>query len=139
MAQNRTSSGSGPTQRQLRVGELIRRSLSVILARADVHDPELDRFSITVGEVRCSTDLKVATCFVLPLGGGDREAVLAALKRNKGELRHLVAKGMTLKYAPDLRFRIDETFDQLDETRRLFADEKVQRDVLAQDDDTPDA
>jgi ribosome-binding factor A len=139
MAQNRFSTGAGPSQRQLRVGESIRRTLSDILNRADVHDPDLNRHSITVGEVRCSPDLKVATCFVLPLGGGDREAALAALRRNKGELRHLVAKGMTLKYAPDLRFRIDETFDQLDETRRLFADDRVQRDVAAPDPEDDEA
>lgn len=135
MAQNRSSSGSVPNQRQLRVGELIRRSLSDVLARGDVHDPDLNRHSITVGEVRCSNDLKVATCYVLPLGGGDRVAMIAALKRNKGELRHHVSKQMTLKFTPDLRFLIDETFDQLDETRRLFSDERVQRDILANDDD----
>lgn len=133
MAQNRFSTGSGPSQRQLRVGELIRRTLSDVLARADVHDPDLNRFSITVGEVSVSPDLKVATCYVCPLGGGDADAMIKALARNKGELRHLIAKGMTLKYAPDLRFRLDETFDRLDETRRLFSDEKVRRDLEDQD------
>lgn len=135
MAQNRNSQGSGPKQRQLRVGELIRRSLSEVLARAEVHDPELNRFSITVSEVSLSNDLKVATCYVMPLGGGDAKAAIAALARNRGELRNLVARGMTLKFTPDLRFRIDETFDRLDETRRLFADERVMRDVAQPDDD----
>ncbi len=135
MAQNRFSTGSGPTQRQLRVGETIRRALSDVLARADVHDPDLNRHSITVGEVRVSPDLKVATAFVLPLGGVDREAALLALRRNKGELRHLVAKGLTLKFAPDLKFRIDETFDKMDAARALFADETVQRDIAAADED----
>lgn len=138
MAQNRFSSGNGPSQRQLRVGELIRRSLSDVLNRADVHDPDLNRFSITVGEVTVSPDLKVATCYVMPLGGGDPQAAVAALARNKGELRHHVAKGMTLKFAPDLRFRVDETFDRLDETRRLFADEKVRRDLDTAGDDQTD-
>lgn len=133
MAQNRFQTGSGPSQRQLRVGELIRRTLSDVLARADVHDPDLNRFSITVGEVSVSPDLKVANCYVCPLGGGDAKAMIQALARNKGELRHLIAKGMTLKYAPDLRFRLDETFDRLDETRRLFSDEKVRRDLEGQD------
>lgn len=114
---------------------MIRRTLSDVLARAEVHDPDLNRFSITVGEVRCSNDLKVATCFVLPLGGEDREGAIAALKRNKGELRHHVSKALTLKYAPDLRFLIDETFDQMDATRRLFANETVRRDVAAQSDE----
>lgn len=134
MAQNRHTTGSGPTQRQLRVGELIRRTLSDVLRRQEIHDPDLNRHYITVGEVRCSNDLKVATVHVMPLGGKDVEAAIAALARNKGELRHRVAKEMTLKYAPDLRFRADETFDQLDETRRLFADERVQRDIAARDD-----
>lgn len=129
MSQSRFSQGQGPSQRQLRVGELIRHTLSEVLARGDVHDPELQRFSITVGEVRASPDLKVATAFVLPLGGTGAEQALAALRRNKGELRRLVAKAMTLKFAPELRFQLDETFDRLDETRRLFADERVRRDV----------
>ena len=135
MAQNRYSHGSGPSQRQLRVGELIRRTLSDVLARADVHDPDLNRHSITVGEVRMSTDLKVATAFVLPLGGQGAEDALAALRRNTPELRHLVAKAMTLKYAPQLKFQQDETFDRMDDTRRLFADERVRRDVEAVDKD----
>lgn len=135
MAQNRFSQGKGPSQRQLRVGELIRRTLSDILMRADVHDPDLNRHSITVGEVRTSPDLKVATAYVLPLGGRDAAEALAALRRNAGELRHLVAKEMTLKYAPQLRFQLDETFDQMDETRRMFNDDRVRRDVEAPDDD----
>ena len=140
MAQNRFSTGTGPTQRQLRVGETIRRALSDVLARADVHDPDLNRHSITVGDVRMSTDLKIATAFVLPLGGIEREAALLALRRNKGELRHLVSKGLTLKFAPDLKFLIDETFDKMDAARSLFANETVQRDIAAPDDvAAPDA
>jgi ribosome-binding factor A len=135
MAQNRFSQGQGPSQRQLRVGELIRRTLSDVLLRADVHDPDLNRHSITVGEVRTSPDLKVATAYVLPLGGHDAQDALVALRRNSAELRHLVAKGLTLKYAPQLRFQLDETFDRLDDTRRMFADERVRRDVEAGEDD----
>lgn len=135
MASNRFNTGHGPSQRQLRVGELIRHRLSEVLLRGDVHDPDLNRHSITVGEVRTSPDLKVATAYVLPLGGGHADEALAALRRNKGELRHLVAKGMALKFAPELRFAIDETFDRLDDTRRMFADERVRRDVDHDDDD----
>ena len=138
MAQNRNFQGSGPTQRQLRVGELIRRTLSDVLLRADVHDPDLNRHSITVGEVRTSTDLKVATAFVLPLGGHDAEEALAALRRNTPELRHHVAKALTLKYAPQLRFQLDETFDRMDDTRRMFAAERVRRDIEADGDDNAD-
>lgn len=129
MAQNRFHTGTGPSQRQLRVGELIRRTLSEVLTRAEVHDPELNRHSITVGEVRASPDLKVATAYVMPLGGQDAEGALAALRRNAPELRHLIARGMSLKYAPQLRFVLDETFDRMDDTRRIFADERVRRDI----------
>ncbi|GHC56542.1 ribosome-binding factor A [Gemmobacter tilapiae] len=126
---------SSSVQRQLRVGELIRRTLSDVLNRAEVHDPDLNRMSITVGEVRVSNDLKIATAYVMPLGGGDVQTAIAALKRNKGELRHKVSQQLTLKFSPDLRFLPDETFDRLDDTRRMFADERVQRDLAAGDDD----
>jgi len=108
--------------------------MSDMLNRGEIHDPDLENASITVGEVVLSNDLKIATVYVMPLGGGDVKAIIEALARNKGELRHRVAKEMTLKYAPDLRFRADETFDRLDETRRLFSDERVQRDIRAEDD-----
>jgi ribosome-binding factor A len=132
MAKNRHHEGGGPSQRQLRVGELIRRTLSTVLARGEVHDPELNAMSITVGEVRTSPDLKIATVYVMPLGGAGRAEAIDALKRNRGELRRVLMKDMTLKYAPDLRFVIDETFDRMDDTRRLFSDEKVRRDVAAE-------
>ncbi len=130
MSNKRSHSANGPSQRQLRVGELIRRTLSDVLNRAEIHDPELNAMSITVGEVSCSPDLKVATVYVMPLMGPvPVEAAIAALARNKAELRHRVADGLTLKYAPDLRFRPDETFDRLDETRRMFSDPSVARDL----------
>ena len=138
MAKNRFTSGPGPSQRQLRVGELIRRTLSDVLNRAEIHDPDLNRRSITVGEVRCSPDLKVATVHVMPLGGADVDGAIAALARNRGELRHRLASEMTLKYAPDLRFRPDESFAQLDETRRLFSSERVRRDVETAAEPDPD-
>lgn len=120
---------SGPSQRQLRVGEMIRRRLSEVLNRGDVHDPDLNRLSITVGEVRTSSDLKIATAFVLPLGGQGREEALALLRRNRVDLRREVARGLALKFAPELRFELDETFDRMDETRRLLAQDVVQRDI----------
>lgn len=141
MARNNTTSGRGPSQRQLRVGELVRRTLSDVLNRQDIHDPDLNAMSITVGEVRLSPDLKIATAFVMPLGGRDVEAAIAALARNKYELRRAVASAMTLKFSPDLRFLPDQTFDRLDHARQLFADETVQRDIAAgrDADDAPDA
>jgi len=129
MAKNKFHDGPGPSQRQLKVGELIRRTLSEVLARGDVHDPELNRLSMTVGEVRTSPDLKIATAYVLPLAGEGREDAVALLARNRGELRRLIGKKLAMKYTPDLRFRLDETFDQMDETRRLFSDEQVRRDI----------
>ena len=138
MANKRIQSANGPSQRQLRVGELIRRTLSDLLSRGEIHDVELNRMYITVGEVSVSADLKIATVYVMPLmGGATVEEAIAALSRNKWELRHRVSAEMTLKHSPDLRFRADETFDRLDETRRLFSNPVVQRDIAAPD--VPDA
>lgn len=133
MAKNKTHEGSGPSQRQLRVGELIRRALSEVLARGDVHDPDLNRLSITVGEVRTSPDLRIATAYVLPLGGKGRDEVLKLLSRNKGELRRVISKKLALKFAPDLRFQLDQTFDQMDDTRRMLEQDAVRRDTGAPD------
>jgi ribosome-binding factor A len=129
MGKNKFHDGPGPSQRQLRVGELIRRTLSDVLARGDIHDPDLNRMSITVGEVRTSPDLRIATAYVLPLGGTGADQVIELLARNKAELRRLVSKKLTLKFAPDLRFRLDDTFDRMDETRRIFAQDDVRRDL----------
>jgi len=129
MAKSRFNEGAGPSQRQLRVGELIRRRLSEVLARGEVHDPDLNALSITVGEVRASPDLRVATAYVMPLGGEDRDAALEALRRNRSEIRRIVSKGLALKFAPEIRFAIDETYDRMDETRRLFSLDGVRRDL----------
>jgi ribosome-binding factor A len=125
--------GSGPSQRQLRVGELIRRTLSDILMRGDVHDPELAGVSITVGEVRMSPDLRVATVFVLPLGGGNVDTIIKALARSAYELRHQVNKAVSLKFSPQLRFVADETFDQMDDTRRMLSQDRVRADLNKDD------
>lgn len=135
MAKNNFQDGQGPSQRQLRVGELIRRSLSEILMRGEVHDPDLNRVSITVGEVRMSPDLRIATVYACPLGGQGSDDVVGLLARNKGEIRRLVNKQLTIKFSPDLRFRLDETFDRMDETRRLFEQEDIKRDLKAPDQD----
>lgn len=129
MAKNKFYDGPGPSQRQLRVGELVRRALSEVLARGETYDPELNRISITVGEVSASPDLKIATAYVCPLGGQGGDEVIALLAKNKSELRRAIGKNLGLKYTPDLRFRLDETFDRMDETRRLFAQDTVRRDI----------
>ena len=129
MRRDRDAAPRGPSQRQLRVGELIRRTLSEVLSRGEVHDPDLNAHSITVGEVRVSPDLKQATAFVMPLGGERQEDALAALRRNAAELRHHVSQGLTLKHAPRIRFEIDETFEAMDATRRILASDEVRRDL----------
>jgi len=128
MAKNKFNDGA-PSQRQLRVGELIRRALSEVLARGDLHDAELNRLSITVGEVRTSPDLRIATVYVLPLGGKGKENVLKLLAKNIGELKRLVSKKTDLKHTPEFRFRLDETFDRMDETDRLLNQDAVRRDI----------
>ena len=122
-------SSSGPNQRQLRVGELIRRRLSELLQRGEIHDPDLARMSITVGEVRCSPDLRVATAYVLPLGGGQKDEMLAALRNSRHEIRREVSKALSIKFAPEIRFEIDDTFDRMDATRALFAEPHVAQDL----------
>ena len=129
MVKNRFNDGTGPSQRQLRVGELIRRALSDILMQGTIHDPDLNRISVTVSEVTASPDLKIATAYVCPLGGQGGEDLIALLAKNKSEIRRSISKKLTLKYTPDLRFRIDETFDRMDETRRLFSQENIKRDL----------
>lgn len=129
MAKSMNRNGKAPTQRMLRVGEMIRRTLSEVLQRGDVHDDELARMSITVGEVRMTPDLGIATAFVLPLGGQQKQEALDLLRRNTREIRHLVVKGGSMKFAPELRFEIDGTFDQMDATRALLAEDHVRRDL----------
>lgn len=124
---------SGPSQRQLRVGELIRRALSDILLRGDLHEPDLAGVSITVGEVRTSPDLKVATVFVLPLGGRNAGAVLDALNRAKPEIRREVTRSVTLRHSPELRFVLDESYDRMDRTREMLGDARVRRDLQRDD------
>ena len=131
MSKNRKHEGSGPSQRQLRVAEVLRRELAECLGRGDVHDPDLDGVSITVGEVRTTPDLRQAWVYVLPLGGQDADRIVEALQRNRKEIRHIITKNIKLKYSPDLKFMADTSFDQMDAARRMFADEKVQRDLAS--------
>ncbi len=138
MSKNHHDSGPGPSQRQLRVGEVLRRELAELLGRGDLHDPDLDGVSVTVGEVRTSPDLRQAWVFVLPLGGQDADKIVEALMRNRKEIRHLVTRNIKLKYSPELKFIVDESFDRMDATRALFEDETVKRDVTAgAEPDTP--
>ena len=125
----RTSEGRAPTQRQLRVGESIRRRLSELLQRGEIHDPDMGRMSITVGEVRCSPDLRVATAYVLPLGGEQKEEALSLLRKNRHEIRRQISKALSIKFAPEVRFEIDDTFDRMDATRAMLAEPHVRQDL----------
>jgi ribosome-binding factor A len=129
MAKTRPLAGAAPSQRQLRVAEVIRRALSDILARGEVHDPELAHVSVTVAEVRVSSDLRHATAYVLPLGGVNTPAVLKALTRNRAELRRQVTAQIDLRFSPELEFRADTSFDQMDRTRALLESAPVRRDL----------
>jgi len=118
-----------PSQRQLRVGELVRHALADMLTRGAVHDPVMQNHLITVPEVRMTADLRLATIYVMPLGGRDADAVLAALERNKRFLRGEIARQINVKFAPELRFRIDERFDEAERIERLLRTPEVQRDL----------
>ena len=130
----RFDSTAGPSQRQQRVAELVRHALAEVLARGDLQDDVLTRHVITIPEVRMSPDLKLATAYVMPLGGRDERAVLEALNRNRKALRTEVAHRVNLKFAPDLRFLRDETFDEAARIDALLRSEKVQRDVSKAED-----
>ncbi len=119
----------GPTQRSLRAGELVRHAMAEILTRGEVHDPVIEAHLITVPEVRMSPDLRIATVYILPLRGEDNAAVLAALDRNKRHLRAEIARRVNLKFAPDIRFRIDERFDEAERIDRLLRTPQVRRDL----------
>jgi ribosome-binding factor A len=129
-------SGSGPSQRALRVGELIRHALSDMLTRGDVHDPVLEGHLVTVPEVRMSPDLRMATIYVMPLGGRDIKDVIAALDRNKRYLRGEIAHRVNLKFAPDIRFRVDERFDEAERIEKLLRTPEVQRDLKRDEEET---
>ena len=129
------SSAPGGSQRQLRVGETVRHAVADILSQGSVHDPDLEGHIITVPEVRMSPDLKIATIYVMPLGGRDTDVVLAALARNKKFLRGEIAHRVNLKFAPDIRFRIDERFDEAARIEKILRTPEVRRDLESKDGD----
>jgi ribosome-binding factor A len=123
------TAGKGPSQRMLRVGEMIRHKLAELLVRGEIHDDVLASHVVSITEVRISPDLKLATAYVMPLGGKDTQAVLSALEKHKKFIRAEVAHTLNLKYAPDIRFREDETFDEVSRIDELLHSDKVRRDV----------
>jgi len=129
MSRAHHSNAGEPSQRMLRVAELIRHSMAELLARGDVLDPVLETHVVTVPRVRMSPDLKLATIFVMPLGGLDSTEVIAALERNKKFLRGEVVRKVNLKFAPDIRFRLDESFENAAKIDALLNSPKVRGDL----------
>lgn len=123
------ATSSPPGQRQLRVGELIRHALADILLHGEIHDPAFEGTVITVPEVRMTPDLKTATVFVVPLGGKGRDTLVEAFDRNKKFLRGEIARRVNLRYAPDLRFRLDTSFDEGDKIDKLLRKPAIKRDL----------
>ncbi len=120
---------TGPSQRQLRVGELVRHAMAQMLSRGEIHDDVLAEHLVTIPEVRMSPDLKLASAYVMPLGGERAHEIVEALDRNKRYIRGEVAHAVNLKFAPDIRFMADDTFDEASRIDALLASEKVRRDV----------
>jgi ribosome-binding factor A len=118
-----------PSQRQLKVGELIRHALAEIFARGEIADPALNRHSLTVPEVRMSPDLKLATVYVLTLGGGEAEEAVAQIDKHKRYLRGALAKRVSMKFMPELRFMVDTSFAASARIDALLASPKVARDL----------
>jgi ribosome-binding factor A len=130
---HRDSSPGGGSQRQLRVGELVRHALAEMLTRGDVHDPVLESHMITIPEVRMSPDLRLATIYVMPLGGRDAQEVIGAFDRNKKFLRSEIAHRINLKFAPDIRFRIDDRFAEAERIDKLLRSPEVARHLASRD------
>ena len=132
---NHRDQSPGGSQRQLRVGELVRHAVAEMLMRGDVHDPVIEGHLITVPEVRMSPDLRLATIYVMPMGGRDAGEVVAAFERHKKFLRAEIAHRINLKFAPDIRFRVDERFDEAERIDKLLRSPEVQRDLEQGDDE----
>ena len=125
----------GGSQRQLRVGELIRHELADMLSRGDIHDPVIERHMITVPEVRMTADLRLATIYVMPLGGRDVQEVIAAFDRHTRYVRGEIARRVNLKFAPEIRFRADERFEEAERIEKLLRTPAVQRDLDGEKDE----
>jgi ribosome-binding factor A len=128
--------GGEPSQRMLRVAELIRHAMAQLLARGEINDPELAGLVVTIPSVKMSPDLKLATIFVMPLGGKSQEQIVAILDRHKKFLRGEVAHRVNLKFAPEIRFKIDQSFANAEKIDALLHSPQVARDLeLAPKDD----
>ena len=124
-----THKPTGPTQRMLRVGELVRHALATIFARGEIEDPLLEGKVITVPEVRMTPDLKLANAYIMPLGGEGADEIVAALNRHHKFIRGRIAPELDLKFAPDLRFFVDDTFEEFGRIDAILRSDRVQRDL----------
>ena len=140
MSRSHHSSGAAPSQRMLRVAELIRHAMAQMLSRGDINDPVLEKHVVTVSRVKMSPDLKLATVYVMPLGGKDEPEVIAALDRHRKFLRGEIAHEVNLKFAPEIRFRIDDSFDTVSRIDAILNSDRVKRDLERDDaqEDAPD-
>ncbi|MCW8971063.1 MAG: 30S ribosome-binding factor RbfA, partial [Rhodospirillales bacterium] len=121
--------GKTPSQRQLRVGEELRHALAWLLERGDFHDQELTSNPVTVTEVRIGPDLRNATVYITPLGGGDASEVLTALNRARPFLRRQIASRIRLKFVPNIHFESDPSFDHAYRIERILLSPEVARDT----------
>jgi ribosome-binding factor A len=123
----------GPSQRQLRVGEMLRHALAEILRRQEIRDPDLDGVSVTITQVKPSPDMRYATVYCAPLGGKNADAIVAALNRHKGFLRGQMGQMISTKFTPDLRFLEDRSFAEAEKIENLLKSPQVQRDLMVTD------
>ena len=130
---------TGPSQRMLRVGELVRHALAAMFARGEIEDDALRGAVVTVPEVRMTNDLKIANAYVMPLGGQHAEAIVEALNRHRKFIRGRVAPQINLKFAPEVRFFVDDTFEEASRIDALLRSDKVQRDLEDGDEDETQA
>jgi ribosome-binding factor A len=131
----RRDGSQGPSQRQLRVGEMLRHALADVLRDNEIRDPELDGVSVTVTQVKPSPDMRYATVYCEPLGGKNGKAIVAALNRHKGFLRGEMGHRIAMKFTPDLRFVEDQSFAEAQKIETILKSPEVQRDLATPDDD----
>ena len=136
---SRKSSSSAPSQRMLRVGELVRHALANLLARGEIMDPKIENVAITVPEVRMTPDLKLASAYIMPLGGENAAEVVKALNAHTRFIRGQISSQLNLKYSPDVRFFVDDTFEEAGRIDALLRSEHVQQDLVDDQDDAQDS
>lgn len=138
MPRHRSQASHGPSQRQLRVGEVLRHALATILFRGDIRDPDLAGVSVTITQVLPSGDMRHATVYCEPLGGKEADKVMAALNRNKAYIRGQMGHIIDLKFTPELRFVEDKSFAEAEKIETILKSDRVQQDLAKSDEDEID-